>query len=77
MDVLDSLPSLPDWVPYPRLVWFVVEGVLLGLVGLLIRESLGPHVQGLIVAGNVVYVVGGLTAVFGVAAWIVLLVLNR
>lgn len=77
MSVLERLPTLPAWVPFPRVVWFVVEGILLGLVGVLIRDYLGPQVSGLVTVGNVIFFVGAVTALFGAVAWVVLVALNR
>jgi hypothetical protein len=77
MEWLDRLPSLPAWVPFPQVVWFVVEGVLLAAVGLLVRNALGPSVGGLVIVGNIVMLVGSLTALFGALAWLVLYAANR
>lgn len=71
------LPRLPEWVPYPLVVWFVLEGVVLGLVGFLIRDYLGPLVQGVVTLGNVIFFVGSAAALFGGLAWVVLVALNR
>lgn len=71
------LPALPEWVPYPLVVWFVAEGMMLGLVGFLIRDYLGPSVQGLVTLGNVIFFVGSAAALFGGLAWVVLVALNR
>ena len=77
MSWLDRLPRLPDWVPFPKVVWFVFEGIAIAVVGVVIRDALGPSVQGLTTLGNVLFFVGSATALFGTLAWIVLLVLNR
>lgn len=76
MAELPWLPSLPDWVPFPRVVWFVVEGVVIGLAGLLLRESLEPH-QLAVTIGNIAFFVGTVTALLGIAAYLVLLAANR
>lgn len=73
----ERLPALPEWVPYPLIVWFVIEGIALGLVGFLVRDYLGPYVAELVVLGNVVFFVGSVTALFGGLAWLVLTALNR
>lgn len=77
MTEFPSLPSLPEWVPYPHVVWFVVEGVVIGLIGLLVRDFLGPAVQALVALGNVLLFVGGASAVLGGLAWVVLVASNR
>ena len=77
MSALEHLPSLPPWVPFPRVVWFVIEGILLGVVGFLIRDYLGPQVSGLVTLGNIVFFVGAVTALFGGLAWVVLVAINR
>lgn len=68
-------PSLPDWVPYPRVAWFVTEGVAIGLVGLLVRELLSS-VQIAVTLGNIVFFVGSATALLGSLAYLVLLALD-
>jgi hypothetical protein len=75
--MLDALPNLPAWVPYPLVVWFVLEGIALGLAGFVIRDYLGPYVQALVTFGNVVFFVGSVTAIFGGLAWIILTLVNR
>lgn len=77
MNALERMPELPPWVPFPLVVWFVLEGVGLGLIGFLIRDYLGPHVAGLGTLGNVVFFVGSVTALFGGLAWIILAAVNR
>lgn len=71
------LPPLPAWVPYPKVVWFVVEGVLLGLAGLVVRDGLGPALPALVIVGNVLLFVGAVTTGFGVVAYAALLLANR
>ncbi|MFB6361583.1 MAG: hypothetical protein ABEH59_09715 [Halobacteriales archaeon] len=71
------MPSLPPWVPYPIVVWFVIEGIALGVVGFLIRDYLGPLLRGLVTLGNVILFVGSVTAIFGGLAWLVLTAVNR
>lgn len=77
MSALDRLPRLPDWVPFPKVVWFVIEGIALGILGFLVRDYLGPSMQGLTTLGNVIFFVGSATAIFGAVAWLVLWALNR
>lgn len=77
MDAFERMPSLPPWVPYPLVVWFVIEGIALGVIGFLIRDYLGPLVDGLVTLGNVILFVGSVTAIFGALAWVVLTVVNR
>lgn len=69
-------PSLPDWVPFPRVAWFVSEGVAIGLAGLLLREALSS-VQLAVTLGNVAFFVGSATALLGIVAYLVLLAVNR
>lgn len=69
-------PRLPDWVPFPRVAWFVSEGIAIGLAGLLLREALSG-VQPAVTLGNIAFVVGSVTALLGVVAYLVLLALNR
>lgn len=68
----ERLPALPEWVPYPHLVWFVVEGLVLALLGTLVRDLVGPSVPAAVVLGNVVLFVGVSTAVLGGVAYFVL-----
>lgn len=77
MAAFPRLPDLPSWVPYPLVVWFVVEGVALGLVGFAVRDLLGPAVPGAVTVGNVVIFVGTLTAIGGTIAFLVLVAANR
>lgn len=69
-------PSLPDWVPFPRVAWFISEGVLIGLAGLVLREALAD-VQLAVTLGNIAFVVGSVTALLGIVAYLVLVALNR
>jgi hypothetical protein len=77
MDVPERMPSLPQWVPYPLVVWFVIEGLVLGVIGFLIRDYLGPLVEGLVTLGNVILFVGSVTAISGGLAWVILTAVNR
>lgn len=77
MNWLDRLPMLPDWVPFPRLVWFVFEGLLLGVAGFLLRDAVGRSSEVLVTLGNVVIIVGFVTALIGTLAWVVLVAVNR
>ena len=72
MDAPSWLPSLPEWVPYPYVVWFVVEGLVLGVLGTLVRDVLGPSAAWAVTLGNVVAFVGVSTAVLGAVAYLVL-----
>lgn len=76
MAELPSPPSLPEWVPFPRVVWFVVEGAVIGLVGFLLREAL-PGVESAVTVGNIAFFVGGVSALLGVVAYLVLVATNR
>lgn len=69
-------PSLPEWVQFPRVVWFVVEGVAIGLGGLLLRTALSG-IQAAVTVGNVAFFVGSTTALLGIVAYLVLVVTNR
>ncbi len=66
------LPDLPEWVPYPYLVWFVAEGLVLALLGVLVRELAGPSFPGAVTLGDVVLFVGVSTAVLGSMAYFTL-----
>ncbi len=77
MEWVERLPTMPPWVPFPNVVWFVIEGIALGVVGVLIRDLLGPSVQGLTTLGNIIFFVGSATAMFGIVAWVALYLLNR
>lgn len=77
MNWLDRLPTLPDWVPFPRLVWFVFEGLLLGVAGFLLRDAVGRSSEVLVTLGNVVIIVGFVTALIGALAWVALVAVNR
>ena len=74
---IERLPTMPEWVPFPKVVWFVLEGIALGIVGVLVRDLLGPLFWGVTTLGNVVFFVGSATAMFGALAWVVLYLLNR
>lgn len=69
-------PSLPQWVQFPRVAWFVVEGVAIGLVGLLVRATLSG-IQSAVILGNIAFFVGTTTALLGIVAYFVLAVFNR
>lgn len=69
-------PSLPPWVQFPRVAWFVVEGIVIGLAGLLLRGTLSG-IQTAVTLGNIAFFVGTTTALLGVVAYLVLAALNR
>lgn len=69
-------PSLPEWVQFPRVVWFVIEGIAVGTAGLLLREALAP-VQAAVIVGNIALFVGSTSALLGIVAYLVLVVANR
>lgn len=69
-------PSLPGWVQFPRVVWFVIEGVAVGTAGLLLRTAFAP-VEAAVIVGNIAFVVGSTTALLGIVAYLVLVVANR
>lgn len=69
-------PSLPEWVQFPRVVWFVIEGIAVGTAGLLLRETFEP-VQAAVILGNIAFFVGSTTALLGVIAYLVLAASNR
>lgn len=67
------LPDLPAWVPYPFLVWFVVEGAVLAVLGVLIRDLAGPVVGWALTLGNVLLFVGVSTVVLASVVYFFLL----
>lgn len=69
-------PSLPQWVEFPRVAWFVVEGIAIGLAGLLVRSVLTGS-QPAVTLGNVAFFVGTTTALLGILAYLVLAAVNR
>lgn len=70
------LPQLPEWVPYPFIVWFVIEGVVLAVLGVLLRDLVGPVSTTAVALGNVVAFVGVGTVVLGSMAYFVLVSLR-
>ena len=73
MDAPAWLPDLPPWVPYPYLAWFVVEGVALAVLGLALRDLVGPSSPTAAALGAVVLFVGVSTVVLAGLAYFVLL----
>lgn len=69
-------PNLPEWVQFPRVIWFVIEGIAVGTAGLLLREALAPA-QAAVTVGNIAFFVGGTTALLGIVAYLVLVLANR